>query len=64
MPHPKHKTLGGLNIDEFLADCPAELALVIRGIYEERMNERTGGSSKVTGFDLDNDFGFILIAFV
>jgi hypothetical protein len=64
MPHPKHKALGGADIEEFLEDCPADLALVIRGAYENRVNERAGGSSNVTGFDLDNDFGFILIAFV
>jgi hypothetical protein len=65
MPHPKHKVLDGLNIEEFLEGCPTSLALVIRGIYETRMKDReTRSSSSVTGFDLDNDFGFILVAFV
>lgn len=65
LPHPKHKALGGLDIDKFIDGCPKDLASIILGVYCERVKDReAGSSSNVTGFDLDNDFGFMLIAFV
>ena len=63
LPHPKHKTLGGLTIEEFLMDCPEELSILIHDIYDERVKERESGNWN-SGLDLDNDFGFVLIAFL
>jgi hypothetical protein len=63
LPHPKHKVLGGMDIDEFLSDCPETLSIILREIYNQRVLDRESGTWN-SEIDLDNDFGFILIAFV
>ncbi len=64
LPHPKHKALGGMSIGEFLNECPDNLAVAISEIYNNLEINRADYNTKYGTCDLDNDFGFILIAFV
>ena len=63
LPHPKHPSLGGLSFDDFTEDCPILLKSIMEKFYDEYHKHMTE-DKWTSDFDLDNDFGFVLIAFL
>ena len=63
LPHPKHPSYGGQSFSEFTENCPILLKDILQEIYDQycvQMKDEKWTCS----FDLTNDFGFILIAFL
>lgn len=63
MPHPKHPSLGGLSFDEFTKDCPDLLKEILQELYDSRVKELKE-EAWTSEFDLKEDFGFVLVAFL
>jgi hypothetical protein len=61
MPHPKHPEHGGQSFEEFTEDCPPLLKEILAEIYNTRLNQMKD-EKWTSDFDLENDFGFILVA--
>lgn len=62
LPHPKHTLVGGEDIDSFTEECPEPLKSTLCDIYEERVDQMQT-EKWTSSFDLENDFGFILVSF-
>jgi len=61
IPHPKHLSLGGQSFEEFTENCPLLLKDILTEIYESRTKQMQD-EKWTSEFDLENDFGFILVA--
>jgi hypothetical protein len=60
MPHPNHPSLGGMSFDEFTEDCPPLLKEILSEIYSTKIKQMNN-EKWTSDFDLENDFGFILV---
>ncbi len=62
LPHPKHPNFGGQSFDEFTEKCPPLLKNILSELYEKKLNQMND-EKWTSDFDLENDFGFVLIVF-
>ena len=63
IPHPKHASLGGLSFVEFTEECPDQLKTILEELYQSYL-KKMQDDKWTSDFDLSNDFGFLLIAFI
>jgi hypothetical protein len=63
LPHPKHPYLGGQSFEEFTENCPLLLQSILENFYDE-YHRQMKDEKWISEFDLENDFGFVLIAFL
>lgn len=61
MPHPIHPQYGGQSFEEFTENCPPLLKNILQEIYETRTSQMKD-EKWTSNYDLENDFGFILVA--
>lgn len=61
MPHPIHPQYGGQTFEEFTENCPPLLKNILQEIYETRVIQMKN-EKWTSDYDLENDFGFILVA--